>query len=83
MQDFGTYTDRQIREILQDVSEGKEERGEKMKTDTITVEFSRKELKSNCKLNCPVYKGCKRTDKELIKCLLVVAVDYKIKENRK
>ena len=51
-----------------------------MKTDKITVEFSRKELKSNCKLNCPVYKGCKRTDRELIKCLLVVAVDYKIKE---
>ena len=82
MQDFGTYTDRQIREILQDVSEGKEERGEKMKTDTITVEFSRKELKANCKLNCPVYKGCKRTDKELVKCLLVVAVDYKIKEQK-
>ena len=79
LRDFGTYTDRQIREILQDVSKGKEEKGEKMK-DTITVEFSRKELKANCKLNCPVYKGCKRTDKELVKCLLVVAVDYKIKE---
>lgn len=51
-----------------------------MKTDTITVEFSRKELKANCKINCPVYKGCKRTDRELIKCLLVVSVDYKIKE---
>ena len=50
--------------------------------DTITVEFSRKELKANCKLNCPVYKGCKRTDKELVKCLLVVAVDYKIKEQK-
>lgn len=47
--------------------------------DTITVEFSRKELKANCKLNCPVYKGCKRTDRELIKCLLVVSVDYKVK----
>lgn len=47
--------------------------------DTITVEFSRKELKSNCKLNCPVYKGCKRTDRELVKCLLVVKVGYKIK----
>ena len=81
MRDFGTYTDRQIREILQDVSKGKEEKGEKMK-DTITVEFSRKELKANCKLNCPVYKGCKRTDKELVKCLLVVAVDYKIKEQK-
>ena len=51
-----------------------------MKSDTITVEFSRKELKANCKLNCPVYKGCDRTDKDLIKCLLVVSVDYKVKE---
>ena len=48
--------------------------------DKITVEFSRKELKENCKLNCPVYKGCKRANKDLIKCLLVVNVNYKIKE---
>ena len=51
-------------------------------TDKIIVEFSRKELKANCKLSCPVYKGCKRTDRELIKCLLVVSVDYKIKEQK-
>lgn len=49
-------------------------------SDKITVEFSRKELKENCKLNCPVYKGCKRANKDLIKCLLVVNVNYKIKE---
>ena len=30
MQDFGTYTDRKVREILQDVSEGKEEKGREM-----------------------------------------------------
>ena len=47
-------------------------------TDTITVEFSRKELKANCKLNCPVYKGCKRTDRELIKCQLIIKLNYKI-----
>ena len=78
LRDFRSNTNGQNIEILQDVSGRKEEKGEKMK-DTITVDFSRKELKSNCKLNCPVYKGCKRTDRELIKCLLVVSVDYKIK----
>ena len=51
-------------------------------TDKIIVEFSRKELKENCKLNCPVYKGCKRTNKDLIKCLLIVNVNYKIKEQK-
>ena len=51
--------------------------------DIITVEFSRKELKSSCKLNCPVYRNCNRTDRELIKCLLLVSVDYKIKEGAK
>lgn len=50
--------------------------------DKITVEFSRKELKANCKLNCPVYKDCKRTNKDLIKCLLIVSVGFKIKEQK-
>lgn len=53
-----------------------------MKSDKITVEFSRKELKANCKLNCPMYDNCERKDKDLIKCLLVVSVDYKIKEQK-
>ena len=53
-----------------------------MKSDKITVEFDRKELKENCKLNCPVYRNCDRKDKDLIKCLLVVSVDYKIKERK-
>ena len=56
--------------------------GGTMKSDKITVEFSRKELKENCKINCPVYRNCDRTDKDLIKCLLVVSVDYKIKEQK-
>lgn len=51
-------------------------------TDKITVEFSRKELKANCKMNCPVYRNCKRADKDLIKCLLIVSVDFKIKEEK-
>ena len=53
--------------------------------DTITVEFSRKELKANCKLNCPisVYKNCKRTDYNLIRCLLLITVNHKIKEQNK
>lgn len=50
--------------------------------DKISVEFSREELKENCKLNCPVYKDCKRTDKELVKCLLIVSVGFKIKEQK-
>lgn len=50
--------------------------------DKISVEFSRKELKENCKLNCPVYKDCKRTDKDLVKCLLIVSVGFKIKEQK-
>lgn len=48
--------------------------------DIITVEFSRKELKENCKINCPVYKGCDRTDKQLIKCQLIISLNYKIKD---
>ena len=48
-------------------------------TDKIIAEFSRKELKANCKLNCPVYKDCKRTDRELIKCQLIIKLNYKIK----
>lgn len=51
-------------------------------SDRITVDFSRKELKANCKLNCPVYKDCKRTNKDLIKCLLIVSVGFKIKEQK-
>lgn len=50
--------------------------------DTITVDFSRKELKANCKMNCPMYSNCTRTDRELVKCLLVVSVGYKIKEKK-
>ena len=53
-----------------------------MKSDKITVEFSRKELKANCKLNCPVYRNCKRTDKDLIHCQLIVSLNYKIKEQK-
>lgn len=53
--------------------------------DKITVEFSRKELKENCKLNCPtsVYKNCKRTDRNLIKCQLIINLTYKILEMKK
>ena len=53
-------------------------------TDTITVEFSRKELKANCKLNCPIsiYKNCERTDYNLLRCLLNTVVWHKIKEQK-
>lgn len=53
-------------------------------TDKITVEFSRKEIKQDCKLNCPTsfYKKCRKTDKKLIECILAISVDYKIKEKK-
>ena len=47
LRDFRTHTNGQNIEILQDVSGRKGEKGEKMK-DTITVDFSSKELKANC-----------------------------------
>lgn len=54
-----------------------------MSDKIIVVEFDKKELKANCKMNCPVYKNCKRTDRNLIKCQLIIKLNYKILEAKK
>ena len=47
LRDFGTYTDRQIGEILQDVSKGKEEKGAEMKDRiVITQDWLVKDMKA-------------------------------------
>ena len=51
-------------------------------TDTITVEFSRKELKKKCPITDFICVfTCKKRDEDLLKCH-IEKVDYKIKEQK-
>ena len=56
-------------------------------SNKIIVEFNREKLKNICRTNglidkfgTPLCEGCKQRDREILKCNLVFAVDFKIKK---
>lgn len=46
----------------------------------IIVEFDREELRNRCKKYCVIADRCKDSDYDLINCIIVEEVKFKIKE---